>query len=260
MADERTKLERRKKLFGKRWGAILGSGADKAGHYTESYGGGTPLKAGEKAPSQQWVEDNRQMQPRDEDGKFTYNAVNFIPLKYKSRGKTESPLLRGAKIPFFKEGQKFKFEGDNVVVSVAKMDFSDQFREFSQELGFGGDIDESLFSKKEGRPSKVEKSSEEGYLGDIELSKIGKTQKEKIMDKFANKTQKVFKRRVEQAGAKELFGPDTTVARKELKNDMVKNIILTINALTKRAMSRGKKKTKETSEMRQASKLFGYGG
>ena len=60
--------------------AILGENKGKIGEYQEAPGGGTPLAAGQKAPSKEWVAENRKMQPRDENGQFTYNSANAKPL------------------------------------------------------------------------------------------------------------------------------------------------------------------------------------
>lgn len=80
--------------------AIIGKKAfDKMGNYKEATGGGTPIPKGEKLADH--PEAKRVMQPRDEDGRFTYNAVNFKELKTKeSRGTTVPPFLRGVKINF----------------------------------------------------------------------------------------------------------------------------------------------------------------
>lgn len=72
--------------------------ATAIGTYKESYGGGTPLAKGEKAPSEEWLKENRVQQPRDADGQFTYNSANNKELKYgPSRGKTIPPFLLGSK-------------------------------------------------------------------------------------------------------------------------------------------------------------------
>ena len=76
----------------------LGGWKKNYGKYEESYGGGTPLPKGEKAPSHEWLEEHRKMQPRDPDGRFGYNANNGKELKYfvngKSRGKTVPHYIR----------------------------------------------------------------------------------------------------------------------------------------------------------------------
>ena len=76
----------------------LGGWKKNYGKYEESYGGGTPLPKGKKAPSHEWLEEHRKMQPRDPDGRFGYNANNGKELKYfvngKSRGKTVPHYIR----------------------------------------------------------------------------------------------------------------------------------------------------------------------
>lgn len=86
--------------------AIIGKKAyDKMGNYKEATGGGTPIPKGEKLKDH--PEAKRVKQPRDDDGRFTYNAVNFKELKTKdSRGITVPPFLRGVKINFAKKGDK----------------------------------------------------------------------------------------------------------------------------------------------------------
>lgn len=63
------------------------------GTYQEATGGGTPIPKGEKLADH--PEAKRVLQPRDEDGQFTYNAANKRKLKYgPSRGKTTPPYLK----------------------------------------------------------------------------------------------------------------------------------------------------------------------
>lgn len=205
--DSEKKTRIREKIFGKRLASILGEGADKFGHYKESYGGGTPLKAGQKAPSKQWVEDNRVMQPRDEEGKFTYNAVNGKDLKYPStRGTTMSPLLDGAKLTFIRTGDKFKFEDGKVVMAVGDVDLNKILREYTS-LGFGEDIDipDELFVKKEGRRSKAEKDAGYGFVGHRDIRTMGETQKKKIIDSYNATGRKVIESMVTEDGVNKAF-------------------------------------------------------
>ena len=72
---------------------------EREGKFQEATGGGTPIPKGERLKDH--PEAKRVMQPRDDDGQFTYNAVNNKPLKYgSSRGTTIPPLLAGMKINF----------------------------------------------------------------------------------------------------------------------------------------------------------------
>lgn len=73
------------------------------GSYSEDTGGGTPFEAGNsttrttKENGKIRQANNDTMQPRTEDGKFTYNSANGKGLKYPSRGKTVNPILTGGK-------------------------------------------------------------------------------------------------------------------------------------------------------------------
>lgn len=258
--DENQKLALRKQIFGKRYGALLGSGADRFGNYKKSYGGGTPLPKGEKAPSEEWVKDNRQMQPRDDDGKFTYNAVNGIELKYgPSRGTTENPLLRGAKLKMIKEGQKLKFEDGKVLTAVGGYDFSRNFNEYSETFGFGEDLDESLFMKKEGRPSKAEKEAPEGYIGEVDLRKMGTTQKQKLLDRFSNTTRN-FVPTAKRAETSRLVSPEATILSKLEKDGLTKHFIYESNKQLGNALKEEKRNASQEENKlgyEQALKYFG---
>lgn len=76
------------------------------GGYTEDTGGGHPFNAGDsntrttKKNGQYRKDNNDTMQPRTDDGKFTYKSVNgksIDPQYGPSRGKTVNPLLTGGK-------------------------------------------------------------------------------------------------------------------------------------------------------------------
>lgn len=205
--DNERKTRIREKIFGKRLASLLGEGADKFGHYKESYGGGTPLKAGEKAPSKQWVEDNRVMQPRDEDGKFTYNAVNGKELKFPStRGTTMSPLLKGAKLTFIRAGDKFKFEDGKIVMSVGNVDLSGLLREYTS-LGFDDqtELSDELFIKKEGRRSKVEQEAGMGFVGHRDIRQMGETQKQKLIDSYRATGRRIIESMITEDGVNRAF-------------------------------------------------------
>lgn len=142
----------------------------KIGNYMESTGGGTPLKKGEKLKDH--PEAKRVQQPRDEDGKFTYNAVNRKPLKYgPSRGTTIVPFLKGVKIKYaIKKGDKINYNG---MIYLAGMDIGMEeilnlFKEYKEDGGFG--VLESGVSKKVGRRSNKEKEAiakdEQGLIGE----------------------------------------------------------------------------------------------
>ncbi len=76
------------------------------GSYTEDTGGGKPFAAGDsntrttKENGKYRKANNKTMQPRTDDGKFTYKSVNgqsIDPQYGPSRGKTVNPLLTGGK-------------------------------------------------------------------------------------------------------------------------------------------------------------------
>jgi len=116
---------------------------DKMGNYKEATGGGTPIPKGETLAEH--PEAKRVMQPRDEDGRFTYNAVNFKELKTKeSRGTTVPPFLRGVKINFAAKSESgkeyFWHDGKRYEVDLGDMnqeEFAKTFRKYKGELEDG---------------------------------------------------------------------------------------------------------------------------
>ena len=155
--------------------AIVGSEAfSKMGNYKEATGGGQPIPKGETLAEHPEIKCVQQ--PRDEDGRFTYNSVNFKELKTKkSRGYTVPPFLRGVKINFAKKGDKNYMwsNGKRYEVALGDLDeesFARMFTKFKGELEDGtlvfgeGDKDYKLSSKveaKRGAYSKEEKASKE---------------------------------------------------------------------------------------------------
>ena len=165
---------------------ILGKASEKIGTYQEAPGGGTPLKKGQKAPSAEWVKANRKMQPRDEEGQFTYNSANGKGLKYgPSRGTTVPPFLKGIKLTFCAPGTKLKIEGeDGIKIKIMTIDMTveeivhkcKQYME--DEHGFAGMGEGSSITKK-GRKSKEEKEAEAGQIGNVDPKTLSEgTQKE----------------------------------------------------------------------------------
>lgn len=146
---------------------------EKIGGYKEAPGGGTPLGAGEKAPSKEWVAANRKMQPRDADGQFTYNSVNAKPLEYgPSRGKTVPPFLRGVQQNFaHKKGDVIIGEDGKRYLATVDLTADDLVNTYKRYIESKGDfaVGESAFKGKAGRQSKKEKEAiSKGYTGWLE--------------------------------------------------------------------------------------------
>lgn len=167
-------LKEGQRVFGEDFG-------NEAGTFKEYAGGGTPLKKGEKAPSKEWVEKNRVMQPRDEDGKFTYNAVNLKDLKYgPSRGKTRMPLFKKDLFDkFFAKNEvgiiNAKTKARVIVKSFEDMEsFEQTFKEYREKSGMGF----MNTSNKRGRWSNKEKET---------LEKSKKSGKPEIIPERFNK-------------------------------------------------------------------------
>lgn len=137
--------------------------ADKIGTYKEATGGGTPLAKGEKLKDH--PEAKRVMQPRDEDGQFTYNAVNEKPLKYgPSRGKTPMPIFDSVRSKFKKKGNTEYSTNEEdglkrVKLNMSFEEFEKQFKEFHTEEGWTG-LNVEISSKR-GRRTKKEKEAVE---------------------------------------------------------------------------------------------------
>lgn len=147
---------------------ILGQNKDKIGTYLEAPGGGTPLAAGEKAPSKAWVEANRVMQPRDADGKFTYNSANAKPLKYgPSRGTTIPPFLKGVKMTYaIKAKDVIIGEKGKTYLAGIDMTANDIINAYKEWSGEGFKSLQGKLKGKVGAKSKVEKEAiAKGELG-----------------------------------------------------------------------------------------------
>lgn len=212
--------------------AILGKNKQAIGSYQEAPGGGTPLKAGEKAPSKEWVAANRKMQPRDDDGKFTYNAANAKPLEYgPSRGKTVPPFLRGVKLTYVEKSDVIMTEEGKRVLAGIDMSVEElinNYRNYSkQEGGFRNLTKET--KGKTGAYSQKEKAAKEiGYEGLLkaltaeeilnEFKKRNESGDLKGNFKYAKKEEK--KPEVKEASVTELEksgNPDVELAKKGAK-------------------------------------------
>lgn len=168
--------------------AVVGKeGLDKIGTYKESYGGGTPLLRGEKAPSKEWVKENRSLQPRDELGRFTYNSANAKPLSTKtSRGTTTPPFLIGKQLYAIKNRDVLKAYSEEdmkkheYVISTidrSEAQLVESCKVYVDEYhGFSG-MSENAQVKKKGRHSDKEKRSGEGKVegGRFAIKKASKS-------------------------------------------------------------------------------------
>lgn len=228
----------------KKWNAFtkgkLGKEAlDKIGTYQEAPGGGTPLGRGQKAPSKEWVAEHRKMQPRDENGQFTYNSANAKKLEYgPSRGKTIPPFLRGVELTFAEKGQvlktkdneKWKYSISTIDMSVEEM-VENCKNYIDNEGGFLG-MGEGTTIDKKGRVSKVEKESSEGTVEGkkVDISKAGKSTQDAFAEaqkkykksgiRFAEPKKEEPKPEVkEEEQASKVFGEDLT-SKKEETNDV----------------------------------------
>lgn len=151
----------------------------REGTFQEATGGGTPIPKGEKLKDH--PEAHRVQQPRDDDGQFTYNAVNNKPLKYgPSRGTTIPPLLAGMKINFANkkkdavvlDGLTYVSGLDFTKEELMKMleDYSiENYTENGEEKSrvVWNNLPNSEMIRKKGRKSQVEKDmiakGEDGY-------------------------------------------------------------------------------------------------
>jgi hypothetical protein len=154
---------------------------EREGKFQEATGGGTPIPKGEKLKDH--PEAKRVMQPRDDDGQFTYNAVNNKPLKYgPSRGTTIPPLLAGMKINFVnKKKDAVILDG---LVYLSGLDFTkDDLMKMLEDYSFEDYVDENgenksrvvwnnlpdaEMTRKRGRRSQAEKdmiaSGQDGFV------------------------------------------------------------------------------------------------
>jgi hypothetical protein len=156
------------KIFGKKQ-------AQKIGTYQEAPGGGTAVDGGgrgamkknfkvvnSKEEADAIREENpkaviRYNQPRDEDGRFTYNSANGKPiLEDKSRGVTVPPFLRGAKMVFATKKKGIVSDGTtwNFNINMTAGELTSKFQDI---LGAKNAADS--VERKKGRKSNVEKQA-----------------------------------------------------------------------------------------------------
>lgn len=162
--------------------AILGENKGKIGEYQEAPGGGTPLAAGQKAPSKEWVAENRKMQPRDKSGQFTYNSANAKPLAYgPSRGVTVPPFLRGVKLTYAVENKDVIIGEDGkrylAGIDLSARDIVNAYKNYVGESGEKENLQfkglEEVIKAKKGAKSKSEQEAIEkgleGVLGGVNI-------------------------------------------------------------------------------------------
>lgn len=149
-------------------GLLTSKGENKIGTFKESFGGGTPLDRGEKAPDDAWKEAHRVKQPRDAEGKFTYNSANAKELKYgPSRGITTPPFLLGLKMPnVIKKGTATVIDGKTYVI---QSDMTlDEFIDKCKDKLDMDKLAKEIIERKKGRKGEAEKEKiqkgEEGLV------------------------------------------------------------------------------------------------
>lgn len=198
----------------------------KIGNYKESTGGGTPLEKGEKLKDH--PEAKRVQQPRDEEGKFTYNSVNRKPLKYgPSRGTTVVPFLKGVKIKYaIKKGDKINYNG---MIYLAGMDITAEevlktFREWKEDEGFGKM--ETGVSKKVGRRSNEEREAiakgDQGFVGKHLASLPGPTVKGQLREKLFEMYKTEYGRNANKNRWQDLKKPAPAAFSKQIDTNLAK--------------------------------------
>ena len=199
--DEAKKQRQEKGIEGKNFG-----------EYDEAPGGGTPGKKGGRGSMHKnfVVADSpkdpdaieakeegkavRYMQPRNEDGTFTYNSANGKGLSTKkSRGHTDIPWLAGVDLTFLEEGAVFSYK-DNMgqvkrlmsAITLQGLELHDAVAVYLEdERGFAGIVGGSI--TKKGRPSKQEaeamEKGEKGKIGQMtptQLENMSEARKEEM--------------------------------------------------------------------------------
>ena len=191
------------------------------GEFDEAPGGGTPVNGGGRgAMKKDFVvadspkdpiaiaakekgEKVRYMQPRNDDGTFTYNSTNGKGLSTKkSRGHTDIPWLAGVDLTFLKKGAVFSYEKDGQKVerllsgiTLSAEQLHDALSIYLEdERGFAGIVGGAI--TKKGRTSNVEKekisTGEKGkinQLNDKQLENMSENRKAEL-EKAASSVRK----------------------------------------------------------------------
>ena len=172
------------------------------GEYGEAPGGGTPVSGGGRGamnknfvvaespddPIAKQAKNNGQAvrynQPRDEDGKFTYNSVNGKELSTEqSRGTTPVPFLDGVDLTFFEEGAIIKMPDGRTIIceSMTKEQVMEACKKFSKtEGGFVALIGAGI--TKKGRQSNKEKATPEGFVETRPLEGFGEKTQQRMQE------------------------------------------------------------------------------
>lgn len=219
------------KKFVKQLEELTGEKQDKIGSYTEAPGGGTPLARGTKAPSDEWVKEHRQMQPRDPNtGQFEYNNANAKGTKYPSRGEKTPMFIKGG--DFDKIFNKIKDTEHTIItdegktgiarLDMSKGEFMEAIKNASEKLGF---TTRWNVENKKGRKTAAEKEAlEKGEKG-----RIGGG-----MFKYSNDLSK---------------GQERPIAAKDADESKYKGDLNSMN-LTKQYQTEGKNKEHERTKAR----------
>ena len=170
--------------------------ADKMGNYQMATGGGTPIPKGEKLKNH--PEAKRVMQPRDENGQFTYNAANFMTRKYNYHGKGDTipPYLRGVNLSYFvKKDTEINYNNKIYLagINMSAKEIINRLREYKEDEGFGKKLEEKVKGKPGRRSNITKKKMEEGKQGilDDKAEKIGNITKAQMLEKLQEKWGKV---------------------------------------------------------------------
>lgn len=200
------------KITGKHITEAKSEKGTKAGEFTEAAGGGTPIEAGEKFVL---VDDPREAkkyreahpganvrvkQPRDDDGKFTYNSANLRDRKYEYHGKGVGVEGKSADFPLMIDYDKLAeiFVTDNVMtaddakryisgITLTVAELKKAVKKFNEEEGaFSGGVgSDKAFVKKVGRKSK---SEAETGLGRVDRAKLSEMTVKKLEEAGKAKT------------------------------------------------------------------------
>ena len=234
--------------------AIVGDNIKKLGTYEENTGGGTPLAKGEKLKDH--PEAHRVMQPRDENGQFTYNSANRKPLKYgPSRGTTIPPFLTGINMTFAIKKGDTSIVFDNAIwkseLNITANEFFNSFKQYDTSIEGGFKIlQEGKMSKKKGAKSKFEKAVlESGEKGVIY------TKGEDSVE-YPPKLLSMFKDYISKAKNKKINPSIFSVTPKDKKDNKTEDKNLknkpqtdnSVNNETNNAISNNQSKTVETQD------------